>query len=283
MLKAMPTTALLEIAGHRGALGIFPGNSLAGFAYALESGVHAVELDVWVTGDDELVLFHDGVVPTAAGPVDVRESKLRDIPLARRGQPGITDEDRAPTLHELLALFRLNGASDVMIDVEVKPSKDADRRYLDRATERVAAVLLAHADEQAVRVRSFDMRVLERFGELAPTIDRIGLIAHGWGQGLPAMLPGPAAEAVSVARSLELFALAPQSPWVTCEWVDDVHAAGRQVLAWGNATLEDQLDAMLDAGCDGMCVDDPAKLRGLLVARGLDVPASRRVRQPLTV
>jgi glycerophosphoryl diester phosphodiesterase len=283
MLKAMPTTALLEITGHRGALGLFPGNSLAGFAHALESGVHAVELDVWVTGDDELVLFHDGVVPTASGPMDIRKTNLRDVAISRRGQTGFTEEDRAPTLHELLALFRLSGASDVIIDVEVKPSKDTDRRYLDRATERVAAVLLAHADEQAMRVRSFDMRVLERFAELAPTLGRIGLIAHGWGQNLAAMIPGPVEEALAVARSLELFALAPQSPWVTPQWVDGAHAAGREVLAWGGATLEDELDTLLDAGCDGMCVDDPGKLRGMLLDRGLAVPPTRGVRLPLTV
>lgn len=283
MLKAMPTTALLEITGHRGALGLFPGNSLAGFAHALESGVHAVELDVWVTGDDELVLFHDGVVPTDSGPMDIRKTKLRDVPISRRGQTGFTGEDRAPTLQELLALFRLNGASDVIIDVEVKPSKDTDRRYLDRATERVAAVLLAHADEQAMRVRSFDMRVLERFAELAPALGRIGLIAHGWGQNLAAMIPGPVDEALAVARSLELFALAPQSPWVTPQWVDGAHEAGRQVLAWGGATLEDELDTLLDAGCDGMCVDDPGKLRGMLLDRGLAVPSTRGVRLPLTV
>ncbi len=279
----MPRTALLEISGHRGALGRYPGNSLAGFSHALQSGVHAVELDVWVTADDELVLFHDGVVSTAAGPVDVRQSNLRDIPLAKRGQTGSTDEERAPTLHELLALFRFTGAFDVIIDVEIKPSRDTGRGYLDRVTEQVAAVLLAHADEQAVRVRSFDTRVLERFGRLAPSIDRIGLIAHGWGQDLDAMIPGPAIEAVAVARSLGLSALAPQSPWVTRDWVDAVHVAGGQVLAWGNATLEDQLDAMLDAGCDGLCVDDPAKLRRMLVARGLEVPPAHLVPLPVLV
>lgn len=283
MLKAMPTTAQLEISGHRGALGRFPGNSLAGFAYALESGVHAVELDVWVTADDELALFHDGVVPTDDGPVDIRTMHLRDIPISRRGQTGPTDEERAPTLHELLALFRFARASDVVIDVEVKPSHDPDRAYLDSATEQVAALLVAHADEQAMRVRSFDMRVLERFAELAPDVHRVGLIAHGWGQNLDAMISGEVAEAVEVATSLDLFALAPQSPWVTRDWVDEAHADGRQVLAWGSATLEDQLDAMLDAGCDGMCVDDPAKLRQLLEDRQLAVPPAHRVGLPVLV
>ncbi|HEY8790437.1 MAG TPA: glycerophosphodiester phosphodiesterase [Actinopolymorphaceae bacterium] len=268
----LPSSAApFEVAGHRGALAIYPGNSLAGFAYALEVGVHAVELDVWITADDELVLFHDGEVPTADGPTDIRTLKLREIPLSRREQAGLTDEERAPTLHELLALFRFAGAADVIIDVEVKASHDTDRGYLDEVTSRVSTVLLAHAGEQAIRVRSFDTRVLERFASLAPSLPRVGLIAYGWGEDLPAMIPGEVASAVTVASDLDLFALAPQSPWVTGGWVDAAHSAGQQVLAWGGPTLQDEADEMVAAGCDGLCVDDPAKLRRLLVERGTRV------------
>lgn len=273
--------APFEVAGHRGALAIYPGNSLAGFAYALEVGVHAVELDVWITADDELVLFHDGEVPTDSGPVDIRSLKLRDIPLSRREQLGFTDEERAPTLHELLALFRFAGASDVIIDVEVKSSHDDDRGYLDEVTARVSTVLLAHASAQAIRVRSFDTRVLERFATLAPALPRAGLIAHGWGKDLPSMIPGTVASAVSVAAALELFALAPQSPWVSPNWVSAAHEAGRQVMAWGGPTLQDEADAMLAAGCDGLCVDDPAKLRRVLVERGHEGPPVHPVDLPL--
>ena len=273
--------APFEVGGHRGALAIYPGNSLAGFAYALEVGVHAVELDVWITADDELVLFHDGVVPTADGPRDIRMLKLRDIPLSRREQAGLTDEERAPTLHELLALFRFAGAAEVILDVEVKASHDDDRWYLDDVTSRVSSVLLAHAADQAIRVRSFDTRVLERFASLAPSLPRAGLIAYGWGDDLPAMIPGDVASALAVASDLDLFALAPESPWVSREWVEAAHEAGRQVLAWGGPTLEDELDDMLAAGCDGLCVDDPAKLRRLLVERGHEGPPVHLVDLPL--
>lgn len=273
--------APFEVAGHRGALAIYPGNSLAGFAYALEVGVHAVELDVWITADDELVLYHDGEVPTADGPVDIRLLKLRDIPLSRRGQQGFTDEERAPTLHELLALYRFAGASDVIIDVEVKSSWDGDRAYVEDVTSRVASMLLAHASDQAIRVRSFDTRVLERFASLAPSLPRAGLIAYGWGEEVPVMIPGSVDAAVSVASDLGLFALAPQSPWVSREWVSVAHAAGRQVLAWGGPTLQDEADVMLTAGCDGLCVDDPATLRRLLVERGHEGPPVHPVDLPL--
>ena len=42
----------IELHGHRGARGLFPENTLAGFAGALAVGVDALELDVAVTADN---------------------------------------------------------------------------------------------------------------------------------------------------------------------------------------------------------------------------------------
>ena len=47
------------IIGHRGAKGIAPENSLSGFKKAVELGTDAVELDVHLSKDNQLVVFHD--------------------------------------------------------------------------------------------------------------------------------------------------------------------------------------------------------------------------------
>jgi glycerophosphoryl diester phosphodiesterase len=49
----------IDLHGHRGARGLFPENTLAGFAGALAIGVDALELDVAVTADDVVVVTHD--------------------------------------------------------------------------------------------------------------------------------------------------------------------------------------------------------------------------------
>jgi len=46
------------IQGHRG--GFAPGNSLEVFQKAIENGVQSIELDVWLTKDNELVVVHGG-------------------------------------------------------------------------------------------------------------------------------------------------------------------------------------------------------------------------------
>ncbi|MEJ0020605.1 MAG: glycerophosphodiester phosphodiesterase [Acetobacteraceae bacterium] len=52
-------TRMIELHGHRGARGLFPENTLPGFAATLALGVDALELDVAVTADDVAVVTHD--------------------------------------------------------------------------------------------------------------------------------------------------------------------------------------------------------------------------------
>src|SRR5579872_4555556 len=52
-------TRSIDLQGHRGARGLYPENTLAGFAGALAIGVDALELDVAMTADDVVVVTHD--------------------------------------------------------------------------------------------------------------------------------------------------------------------------------------------------------------------------------
>jgi glycerophosphoryl diester phosphodiesterase len=52
-------TRSIELHGHRGARGLFPENTLAGVAGALEIGVDTLEVDVAMTLDGVVVVSHD--------------------------------------------------------------------------------------------------------------------------------------------------------------------------------------------------------------------------------
>ncbi len=49
----------LNVIGHRGAAGLLPENTLAGFKKAMEIGVDTIELDIGLTSDNEAVVYHD--------------------------------------------------------------------------------------------------------------------------------------------------------------------------------------------------------------------------------
>jgi glycerophosphoryl diester phosphodiesterase len=51
-----------DLQGHRGARGLAPENTLAGFRKALEIGVPTLELDLAMTRDGVLVVSHDPVL-----------------------------------------------------------------------------------------------------------------------------------------------------------------------------------------------------------------------------
>ncbi len=55
----LPVQAQLQIIAHRGASAYEVENSLAAFKKAFELGADAIELDIWRTTDDSLVVIHD--------------------------------------------------------------------------------------------------------------------------------------------------------------------------------------------------------------------------------
>ncbi len=56
---AAPQVAAIDLQGHRGARGLAPENTLAGFRKALGIGVSTLETDLALTRDGVLVLSHE--------------------------------------------------------------------------------------------------------------------------------------------------------------------------------------------------------------------------------
>ena len=52
-------TENLDVIGHRGAAGLAPENTLAAFSKALTIGVDALELDVQLSKDGVVIVYHD--------------------------------------------------------------------------------------------------------------------------------------------------------------------------------------------------------------------------------
>ncbi len=68
------------IFAHRGASAWAPENTLAAFRLAVEHGAPAIELDVKLTADRQVVVLHDQTVDrTTNGHGDLRSFKLADL------------------------------------------------------------------------------------------------------------------------------------------------------------------------------------------------------------
>ena len=126
----------IRVHGHRGARARMPENTLAGFQYAVRCGADAIELDLVLTGDGQVVASHDPVLK--AGP----EPRLDD-------------------------LFRLASMGSFAYDVEIKWRTPAEPRAL---VESVLDKIREWRLEARVSILSFDFRVLTIMRSLAPEI-----------------------------------------------------------------------------------------------------------------
>ena len=71
--------------------------------------------------------------------------------------------------------------------------------------------------------------------------------------------------------------------------LDEAHRLGLKVVAWGWPELEGtefnyaQIDKLLDWGVDGIITDRPDILRGILAARGMNLPNGFEIQTELLV
>jgi len=91
---------------HRGGRTKTPENTLESFAHAASLGIDAVELDVWLTADEEVAVQHDGEINGSTGNAHICTSDSRDLP------PGL------PLLRQVLEHLQLS--PDIRVFIEIK-------------------------------------------------------------------------------------------------------------------------------------------------------------------
>lgn len=113
--KARPpkNTSLLCEYTHRGLYGgKIPENSLAAFALACEKG-YAIELDVQLSADKEVMVFHDPTLERMTGnPAKLSELTCDELRKLKLGE----SEEHIPTLREVLEL--VSGRTPLLIELK---------------------------------------------------------------------------------------------------------------------------------------------------------------------
>lgn len=308
--------AAFDLQGHRGARGLAPENTLAGFSRALEIGVSTLELDCGVTKDGIVVVSHDRLLSPdhtrdaagrfleAPGPaiVDVAYEELRQYDVGRM-KPGSeyaaafpeqqpVDGERIPRLADVFALVERSGNSTVRFNIETK---------IDPAhpLQSVSALAFARALADAIRdagmasrttVQSFDWRTLRLLGALAPEIGLAALTDQQPDEDTVEIgKPGASAwlgeldvddHAGSVPKLVQALGAKTWSPHardLTPALVIEAHALGLAVVPW---TVNDpkDMERAIAAGVDGLITDYPDRLRNVLQSKGIAVPAPTPVR-----
>jgi glycerophosphoryl diester phosphodiesterase len=245
------------IAAHRGGAALWPENSLVAFRGAIALPVDALEFDLHLTADDELVVIHDATLErTTTGRGHVRSTTLAQLRTLRLlDATGAATEERIPTLAELLDLAR---PTSMAVLPEIK--LDAARRAYPDIERRVVEQLRARGLVGRASVQSFDDATLRRVQALEPAVrtmllvGRARMTTHGATPGDPVRW---AMEAGAADLGIDFR-------FIDQRLVAAARAAGVRLAAW-TVNTDDDLRRMGALGVDLVMSDRPDRARQLLV------------------
>lgn len=289
-----------DLQGHRGARGLFPENTLEGFAAALAIGVTSFELDVAITADGvpvvshdaalnpDLARWHDGVWIDAPGPL-IRTLLLADLAAYDVGRlrPGSAYADqfpdqrpcdgaRIPRLADALAI-------DPVIRFNIEMKTYPDHRDWTVPPETMAEAVITIVEQVGVTdritIESFDWRGPRQVRRIRPKLPLAWLTrpetvrdaAIWWGGPVPADYGGSIPRAVAAEGG---GTWAPHHADLTAAQIEEAHDLGLLVLPW-TVNEPDDMRRLLQAGIDGMITDRPDIARLVLAAEGIALPPAR--------
>ena len=253
-----------QVVAHRGASTEAPEHTLAAYRTALSAGADALECDVRLTADEQLVCVHDRRVDRTSdgrGLVSMLElARLEELDFGSwhdspdPEEPDL-DRNRVLTLRRLLELVAQQ-PRPVELAVEAKhPTRHAgllERRLVELLDEFGWAHPRA-GTRSPVRVMSFSRLAVRRIHRLAPSLDTVFLmdpVTYRLRDGvLPRGVPiaGPA---IAVVRNRP-------------EYVARAHRAGHRVHVW---TVDEPSDVELciKLGVDAIITNKPREVRAMV-------------------
>jgi len=231
--------ARLQIIAHRGCSAKAPENTLASIRSAFDTGATAVEVDVRLTSDGQLILLHDATLDrTTSGQGQAREHTLQEIRKLDAGSwfaPEFRNEP-IPLLSEALEVCR--GKIDLMLDLqEQDPFLSAE----------VVRLVHKHGDPRRtlLGVRSLDQA--KWFRAKLPQARQLGLI--------------PSADQIEAFADAGCETIRLWPKWLSDRsLVDRVRKTGAKLHLSGTTGTRAEWEPLWQYRPDSLSSDDPAQL-----------------------
>lgn len=312
IVQAKTTVQGFDIVAHRGGRAARAENTLYAFAYAMETGVSTMELDIQLTKDGKLAVSHNAflhqeLVKGQDGAYvkdnvyDIRTMTLDEL---RQFDIGTMNPDagkyyadfgvtqvptpgaKIPTLEEVFDLIHSYGDKKVVVNIELKSYADpqgaeyANNPDPEIVVKKIYDVIKNYHMEDRVVFQSFDWKPVKIMKNLDPNIT---------------------VAALSYKKSLKPDVKEP-SPWLaglninnfSGDYVKAVKALGAdmstpeykevtpELIAEAHAlglklipwtvNNAEDMEKLIDMGVDGIITDKPWVLREVLTQRGIPVP-----------
>ena len=234
---------------HRGFSGQFPENTLLAFQEALDLGVDAIELDVQLSKDGEIMVFHDeelSRITTCKGQLkDYTFAELRELDASGMYQ-GIFGKQVIPTLAEYL---ELTANKNIITFLELKngmyPYPLIEEKVANclKQFNRLPGTILFSANHPSVKY----------FGTLVTDVQLLFPFDNwifGYG---------------SYCHTHGITACMPYYRALTPEVVAEIKSFNISIYPW-TVDEPDDFRTLLAAGVDGILTNQPDRLKILLNA-----------------
>ena len=248
---------MVEVIAHRGESHDAPENTLAAFALAFERLDEAIELDVHLTVDDQLIVCHDADTLRTTGVKHViRETSLRELQKLDAGSwkgPRWAGE-KLPSLDEVVA--GLPPGKRCLIEIKIGPE----------AVPVLERLVKTHASKDAqLVIISFEAGTIAAVKRKLPYLEA-HLLSEFEHDKLTLTWSPTAQHLIDFARSIGADGLGVDHAGPIDEsFVRQVKLSGLKVYSW-TVDEVDRARQLIAAGIDGITSNRAAWLRSQLVS-----------------
>lgn len=236
-----------RITAHRGASSAAPENTMYAFLAAAESGADYIELDVQLTSDGQLVVFHDEKLDRVTdGKGKLKDHTYEELQQLSAGVKfgGEFADAKIPLLSEVFE--ELDG--DILYNVEIK-----DYSNTDETVKKTVETIEEYGLVNSCYVTSFSYSVLKKVKALSPNI-KTGLIAN--------------ASASSFNKLKYIDALSLNHLFVNSSVVNNAHQNGKRIFVWTVDNTND-IRRMSSLGVDNIITNRPKKATELVYSKSI--------------
>lgn len=227
-----------QVIAHRGwhKNGV-PENSMTGFKEAVNMGVYGSEIDVWVTTDGEVVVYHDS---TKDGYTiqDSTYEQIKDLTLS--------NGETLPKLSDILAELKNSTKTKLIIEIKNHSTDEKDNAAVDAILQLVKDAQM----EDMVEYISFGYNICQRIVAAEPT----AIVGYINGDKAPATVLADGIKCIDYAYSVYKS---------NSSYIPDAQALGMLTNTW---TVNSDADLLywLGSGIDFISTDNPDTLQDMI-------------------
>ena len=241
-----------QITAHRGYSAIAPENTISAFEEAVKIGADYIELDVQLTADEQLVVFHDKTIDrTTDGTGELSNMTYEELQEFSAGKwfskDGEFDEQKISLLADVLE----DVGNDILLNIEIKNHGD-----VKKTAEKTAEVIEEYGIERSCYVTSFSYTALKAIKKINPKI-KTGLIAN-------------IATSTSFSQLEHIDAVSLNYIFVNSSIVNMAHQNGKRVFVW-TVDRKSDIQHMIAMGVDNIITNRPDRASEIITSNSISV------------